>query len=1064
MERLTRDYGNIVNPTSGDKDKYDRETRILEDALGERLSKQEKFYKDEERLRGDWSNGVSRAWRNYVDEASDAAGMTQSAFSNAFTGIEDVFVDFITTGKASFKDFANSVLADLARIVVKQQIIAPLLNAVFGGGGNGGGATSFGGAAGSMLGGSGSGGSDSSGWGGMVGLGKNLYSAWSNLTGVGSSIASGYASGGISGAISGGAGYYGSMLSNLGTTISGGFSSMVSAITGGTAATTTATSALGSTLSGAVAEGAASIGTNIGVGGATTAAAGANSGMLASMGAMWPLAVIMGMYQSGKLYDAGVRPDAGEIRDSAGGTTLGKVAMAPGAAMSGFFEAQDKALSKVVGGKWAAILSGSTLHQAVTKMVGEKLFGTGYQTKDTGIELGVEGGVFDAQQYTKQKKKGGWLSGSSKTRYLYEDLPDESMGALGAAFNEKIISSLGLFTALGVQLSDSVLDGLNVAATRISTQDKTPEAIQAEFNAWFSMLGDSAVAAISDATNSGVSNYSFDNLTTFVNNLYSINDVFKLINVNALPVSVWGGKLAEQYVAMAGGMEALSSSVTGYYNAFFTETERADDTLDAISKQFASMNLALPDSRDGFRAMVEGIDSTTDAGRSMFLTLMGLSTSAASAFDILEQRASAANEALIGSAAGAQSALQRAISAQQKAATEAYNATNTSLNDMASTATENVSGLTSVGNDLSAALKALRGDSDDAVKMLRAQAQATLQSALATARSGGSLSGFTGLSDALDTVSSNNTDLYGSMEDFARDQGRTANVVAELNGLNGKQLTTAEKSLAGLKEQIDLAKKAYDAQMAAFDNQLALAQAQMDALNGVDTSVMGVTAAINAMNASVVAALGAIAGKAAAGTPTNNGTLVESVYQSLLGREADAGGKAYWQGQLASGAISYDQLAQAIANAAKENGQAVAPGYATGGLISGPGTGTSDSIFARLSNGEYVMSADSVRMFGTGLLDQMNAGLIPAFATGGGVGETGPQLNVTGPSRIFNANQTASMLRGGGDNAALLSELKQMREENKSQRFQIAKTNQQVASLLQKWDAEGAPKERDYAL
>ena len=110
------------------------------------------------------------------------------------------------------------------------------------------------------------------------------------------------------------------------------------------------------------------------------------------------------------------------------------------------------------------------------------------------------------------------------------------------------------------------------------------------------------------------------------------------------------------------------------------------------------------------------------------------------------------------------------------------------------------------------------------------------------------------------------------------------------------------------------------------------------------------------------------------------------------------------------------------------------------------------------------MNAESVRMFGTGLLDQMNAGMIPAFAAGGGIGEVGPQLEVTGPSRIYNANQAASMLKGGGDMGALVSELKQMREENKSQRFQIAKTSQQVASMLQKWDAEGTPKERDYAL
>ncbi|MBP5971135.1 DUF4214 domain-containing protein, partial [Pseudomonas iridis] len=380
-----------------------------------------------------------------------------------------------------------------------------------------------------------------------------------------------------------------------------------------------------------------------------------------------------------------------------------------------------------------------------------------------------------------------------------------------------------------------------------------------------------------------------------------------------------------------------------------------------------------------------------------------------------------------------------------------------SLNDMVSTATENVSGLTSVGNDLGAALKALRGDSDDAVKMLRAQAQATLQSALATARSGGSLSGFSGLEDALDTVSNNNTDLYGSLEDYARDQGRTANVVAELNGINGKQLTAAEKSLKGLEDQIKQAKDSYDLQMAQYDQQLEFAQAQMDALNGVDNSVMGVTAAINAMNASVVAALGAIGGKASAGTAANNGTLVDSVYKDLLGREADAGGKAYWERQLASGAIGYDQLAQAIANAAKENGQAVKAGYATGGLISGPGTGTSDSIIARLSNGEYVMRADAVRMFGTGLLDQMNAGQIPAFATGGGIGELGPQLEVTGPSRIYSANQAGSMSKGGSDSAQLERKVDVLIDVVKQIVGPMKLNSDADSKLFKKWDRVGLP-------
>ncbi|WP_282396519.1 tape measure protein [Pseudomonas sp. PS01298] len=903
-----------------------------------------------------------------------------------------------------------------------------LLGSAGGSGGGGGLSSMFGG------------GSDSNGWGGMVSLGKNLYSAWSNLTGVGSSIASGYASGGISGALSGGIGYYGNMLSSLGSTLSSGFSSIVSSITGtaaaSTAATTGATSALGGALSGAVAEGAASIGTNIGIAGATTAAASngigaAISSAMSSAAAMWPLAIVMGMYQSGKLYSAGVRPDAGEMWDSAGGTALGKAAMLPQTVGAKYFEVTDNILGKVVGGKMAAILSGSTLFQAVWSKVGSKLFGSGYKTKDVGIELGVDGGVFDAQQYVKQKKKGGLISGSSKTRYLHNPLDAETQDALGAAFNDKILNSMGLFSALGVELSDSVLDGLNMAATRISTEGKTSEAIQAELDAWFGSLGDSAVAAINAATNSGLQDYNFEALTTFVNNLYSVNDSFEMLGRKLYDVSVSTGFMAEQLVAMAGGAEAFNAANSKFFDSFYTDVEKTNYTLATVTKQFKAMDVALPGSRAAFRSVVDALDLTTESGRKMYVTLTGLAESASQAYTILEQQ-------LTNAVTNAQSAVQRAISAQQKKATEAYNATNTSLSDMVSTVTENVNGLNSVSTSLSTALKALRGDSDDAVKMLRAQAQATLQSALATARSGKSLSGFTGLEDALDTVSNNNTDLYGSMEDFARDQGRTANVVAELNAINGKQLTSAEASLAGLKTQIDLAKAAYDAQMAQYDQALEFAQAQMDALNGVDTSIMGVTAAINAMNAAVVAALqGQASGAGKANTSGNNATLVETLYQSVLGRGSEAAGASYWGAKLQSGEVTYEQAAATIA---KEALALDASKYA----------GT-------VSQAQIAASKAAAKAY-------LDSHKTPAFAAGGFhdgglrlVGENGPELEVTGPSRIYNANQTAAMLKGGGDSGALERKVDTLIDVVKQIVGPMKLNSDADSKLLKKWDRVGLP-------
>ncbi len=61
-------------------------------------------------------------------------------------------------------------------------------------------------------------------------------------------------------------------------------------------------------------------------------------------------------------------------------------------------------------------------------------------------------------------------------------------------------------------------------------------------------------------------------------------------------------------------------------------------------------------------------------------------------------------------------------------------------------------------------------------------------------------------------------------------------------------------------------------------------------------------------------------------------------------------------------------------------------GYATGGHVRGPGTGTSDSILARLSNNEFVLRAKAVKKYGLGYLNSLNNLSLPKFAQGGLVG------------------------------------------------------------------------------
>jgi TP901 family phage tail tape measure protein len=67
----------------------------------------------------------------------------------------------------------------------------------------------------------------------------------------------------------------------------------------------------------------------------------------------------------------------------------------------------------------------------------------------------------------------------------------------------------------------------------------------------------------------------------------------------------------------------------------------------------------------------------------------------------------------------------------------------------------------------------------------------------------------------------------------------------------------------------------------------------------------------------------------------------------------------------------------------KTGGGPIIRRVADGGFISGPGTATSDSILAMLSDGEYVIKAASVDKFGKNFLDLINAGKLPEFKLGG---------------------------------------------------------------------------------
>jgi hypothetical protein len=70
--------------------------------------------------------------KDYYKSITNLGAQVTDALTGAFQGLEDQLVNFVTTGKASFADLAKSIIADIARIAIRQAIIAPLLKGVGG--------------------------------------------------------------------------------------------------------------------------------------------------------------------------------------------------------------------------------------------------------------------------------------------------------------------------------------------------------------------------------------------------------------------------------------------------------------------------------------------------------------------------------------------------------------------------------------------------------------------------------------------------------------------------------------------------------------------------------------------------------------------------------------------------------------------------------------------------------------------------------------------------------------------------------------------------------------------
>lgn len=159
-----------------------------------------------------------------------------------------------------------------------------------------------------------------------------------------------------------------------------------------------------------------------------------------------------------------------------------------------------------------------------------------------------------------------------------------------------------------------------------------------------------------------------------------------------------------------------------------------------------------------------------------------------------------------------------------------------------------------------------------------------------------------------------------------------------------------------------------------------------DQLANFGTALDAATGSVNGLGAGVGAANGAI------GTGTSLMGAYNGIQSLITGTTKPAEGAATTAVTAALTALATAATSASIALSAMSASSGFGFGFfakggvvkaAGGGSIVGAGTGTSDSIPAMLSNGEYVLTAAAVNRLGLPFLDKLNAGDFPGYAEGG---------------------------------------------------------------------------------
>lgn len=717
--------------------------------------------------------------------------------------------------------------------------------------------------------------------------------------------------------------------------------------------------------------------------------------------------------------------------------------------------------------------------------LGKKLFGR--ELKDTGISGVFSGSGFSGSSYKYYK---GGLLRSDKTSY--EALDPVVQSTIGAAYGDLRKSVKGMAGVL--DLGTDAIKGF-AYEFKISTKDMTEEeALQALQDEMAKAGSGMAELILGTERYTEAGETALDTLTRLSSSLTAVRQVALLLGHTFDMVGLRGGDVASNLAKAFGGAESMGTAVQAYWQTFYTDAERIRTLTRQTSQELRKMGVSMPRTREQYRALIESLDLSDKSSHKLYATLIGLSgvmdqilptvSNLTREMERLQGRVVTIMDKIATGLTAAIQANQAAAGEWRKAGdgirdyldklrgtasalispmqARAYN----QMKWMTTLASARAGDLTAAGN--------LTGTAGSYLDSVNATAGTRLEAARAQARVAASLGLF-----------ANKTETQADKLDrIATIQGRQLALIERLQALMDAGKTISAEQLDLLRTQLgDLDRKILRVNVAGFEGATSLLpkgqmQGLRSALDDLRDAILAETA--RQKHEASVTKLNALVGNLTKNKKGN--VFVDDKDLARMARIAGIDAEGLTANQLRKRLVNFDGgdlLKGTVYDPTGSKEQAYLDRLRGPSNVSGPGPQWAEGLLGfwqKIYNNPNITVEDIMRASKGGTpLSEVPGALevekvkkkVKKFAEGGYhagglrlVGEEGPELEATGPSRIYSASQTRNIFDMTGlmrEFRAMREELVQMREENRQLGLAIADNTRKMQRIMQKWDQTAVP-------